>query len=379
MSPKQPPSAWRQSAAIVAWSLAWLLATDVAVNLAFGVRGGTAQASGLSRYFEYGRSVEGKLARMVAADPKTGGQLISTGWIDPTILASKPSRPQAGHDLLVAVYGPSFALNAANEAAKLDSRITIRDVGGPNAPPSHSYAAYKSDAPLRKADVAVFGILSSGVPLMGSLSGLVWLFESPAPYTFPRYRVSGSELIEELPTLRTEADFRRAFGNGSAEWAAFKDQLRRSDRGYDRFTFDASIADSSSVVRLVRRGWVAHRQPYEDGVYDPITGFNVEAEEVRALRAMLVDLKRRTCERGERLVVLLLHTQRQSDHLHRALQSTLTQAGVDYVSTHTLFSANDARNFVPDGHYTHEANAELAKALLARVRNGKGSAGAGAC
>lgn len=381
MSITQPTSpGWRQSAVIVAWSLAWLFVIDAAVNFAFGARAASAQPSALSRYFEYGRSVEGKLERMVAADPKAGGQLIGTGWIDPAILGSKPAQVEAGHDLLMAVYGSSFALNATHEAARLDSRITIRDVGGPNAPPSHSYAAYKSDAPLRKADVVVFGVLSSGVPLMGSMSGLVWLFESPAPYTFPRYRVSsGGELTEELPTIRTEADFRRAFGRQSAEWIAFKDQLRRSDRGYDRFTLDASVADSSSVVRLVRRGWVAHRQPYEESVYDPVSGFNAESEEVRALKAMLVDLKRRTCQRGERLIVLLLHTQRQADHLYRALEGTLKQANVEYVSTHALFSANDARNFVPDGHYTPEANAELARALQHLVRNGPSSAGAGAC
>ena len=132
-------------------------------------------------------------------------------------------------------------------------------------------------------------------------------------------------------------------------------------------------------MRLVRRGWVAHRQPYEEGVYDVVSGFNAEAEEVRALKAMLVDLKRRTCQRGERLIVLLLHTQRQSDHLHRALEGTLKQADLEYVSTHALFSANDARNFVPDGHYTQEANAKLAKALLALVRNGQGSASAHGC
>lgn len=371
-------SAWRQAAIVMAWTLAWLAVVDVGVNLAFGSRAdGTGQGSALNRYFEYGRSVEGKLKRMVAADPRAGGQMISSGWIDPAELIAKPAQAQIGHDLLMAAYGPSFALNAANEAAVQDARITVRGVGGPNAPPSHSYAAYKTDAPLRRADVVVFGVLSSGVPLMGSMSGLVWLFESPAPYTFPRYRVSGDALVEELPTLRTEADFRRAFTSQPAEWIAFKGQLRRSDRGYDRFTFDASIADASSIARLVRRGWVAHRQPYEEGVYDALTGFDPESEEVRALKAILIDLRRRTCERGERLVVLLLHTQRQSDHLHRVLESTLTAQRIDYVSTHTLFSANDARNFVPDGHYTTRANADLGKALRTLVRGSKGSAGAG--
>ena len=199
------------------------------------------------------------------------------------------------------------------------------------------------------------------------------MFESPAPYTFPRYRVSGDRLTEELPEIRNEAEFRQAFTQQSARWRSFKDQLRRSDRGYDRFTFDSSAADASSIVRLVRRGWVAHAQPYDDGVYDAIRGFNADADEVRALKAILRDLATRTCERRERLVVLLLHTQRQSDHLHRALESTLKLARIKYISTHTHFSANDPRNFQSDGHYTDEASGRLSRALLELVR-GDGSA-----
>lgn len=375
----QSLAAWRQSAMIVFWSLVWLILIDVGVNIAFGAETFARQPSALSRYFEYGRSVEGKLMRMVAADPQNGGQMISTGWIDHEYLSAKPVRAQADHDTLMAVYGQSFTLNAAHEAARIDSRITIRGIGGPGAPPSHSYAAYKQDAPLRKADVVVFGVLSSTVPLMGSLSGLVWMFESPAPFTFPRYRVTADQLTEELPAIRSEAEFRQAFSQRSTKWQEFKDQLRRSDRGYDRFTFDASLADASSVVRMARRGWVAHAQPYTDGVYDPTTGFNADAEEVHTLRALLVDLRQRTCERGERLVILLLHTRGHSDHLHRALESTLKQANIDYISTHTLFSANDPRNFRPDSHYIDPANAALSKALVNLVRDGKSIARAKDC
>lgn len=367
----QSLATWRRSAVIAVWALVWLIVIDVGVNIAFGEGSLARQPSALSRYFEYGRSIEGKLMRIVVADPNNGGQMLSTGWIDHEYLSAKPVRAQAGHDMLMAVYGQSFALNAAHEAARVDSRITIRGIGGPGAPPSHSYAAYKQDAPLRKADVVVFGVLSSTVPLMGSMSGLVWMFESPAPYTFPRYRVSADQLTEELPVIRSEAEFRQAFSQRSAKWQEFKEQLRRSDRGYDRFTFDASLADASSVVRMVRRGWVAHAQPYTDGVYDPVTGFNADAEEVQALRMLLVDLRQRTCERGERLVVLLLHTRGHSDHLHRALEGTLTQAKVDYISTSAIFSADDPKNFRPDSHYIDAANTALSEALVALVRDGK--------
>ncbi len=357
------------SMAVALWTLAWLLVIDLAVNAVFGSSAALGELSGLKRYFEYGRSVEGKLARMTVADPKKGGQIIGAGWISEDIYRPLPSQPAEGHDLLVAVYGQSFALNAAEEAARLDGRITIRSVGGPGAPPSHSYAAYKLDAPLRKVDVVVLGLLSSTVPNMGSMSGLLWLFENPAPFTFPRYRLVGGQITEELPLLRSEAQFRDAFARQSDEWHAFRQQLRASDRGYDRLIFDASPADSSAIVRLLRRGWVAHQHAYEDGVYDPVLGFDPQSEDIRVLRAMVLDIARRTRERGERLVVLLSHSRGQSDHLYAALKDTLEEARIPWVSSHTAFSSGDPSNFVADGHYTESANRRFAQALVEKLRS----------
>lgn len=353
--------------------LAWLAAIDFAVNAAFGSSPppGT-QPSALNRYFEYGRSVEGKLARMVA-DPDGIGLILRAGWIEPATLAPLPDRPQAGTDLLMGVYGQSFALNASKAAADIDGHITLRGVGGPAAPPNHSYAAYKTDAPLRKADVVVFGVLSSSVAHMGSMSGLIWMFESPAPFTFPRYGLSGDTLTELRPVIGTEREFLSAFASRSAQWEQFKSQLIANDRGYDRFTFDASALDNSAIVRLVRRGWVAHQQTYEQDVYDPATGFRTDAPDVRTLQRLLVDLGQRTRARGERLVVLLMHTRGHSDHLYQALGPTLQQAGIDFISTHTLFSANDPSNFVADGHYVPAANERLARALLEKIARPAGT------
>ena len=160
-----------RSAYVAFWVVAWLVVIDIAVNLAFGPSQTRSRFPDLQRYFEYGRSVEGKLARKIAGDPKTSGNILSAGWIEPELLAKLPDRAQDGDDLLVAAYGQSFTLNAMIEAASVDSRITVRPFGGPGAPPSHTYAAYKADAPFRKAPVVVFGILSSSVGQMGSMSG----------------------------------------------------------------------------------------------------------------------------------------------------------------------------------------------------------------
>jgi hypothetical protein len=354
-------------AVVMVWVLLWLAAIDIGVNLAFGPSGKS--FPGLRKYFEYGRSVEGKLARTMAADPKKEGLILEAGWLDPEPWKGEPDRRKEGSDLMVAAYGQSFTMHALRDASQMDPRITMRAIGGPAAPPNHSYAAYKLDEPLRKVDVVVFGILSSSVADIGSMSGLIWHFENPAPFTFPRYRLSNGQLTEELPVLGMEAEFRSAFGQRSPVWQKFKQQLRRSDRGYDPLVFEETIADRSSIVRLIRRGWVAQQQAYESGVYDTASGFNADSEDVKVLQALVVDLARRTSERGERLVVLLLHARGHSDHLYKVMEGTLKQHRIDYVSTHTLFSANDPSNFKYDGHYMPATNAKLTQALLSTLRS----------
>ncbi|MGY4827989.1 hypothetical protein ACVNIS_05350 [Sphaerotilaceae bacterium SBD11-9] len=355
------------SARVALWTLIWMALIDLAVNVAFRPSPNALQATNLQRYFEYGRSVEGKLAQAVAGDP-ADAPILSAGWINDAVLQQASIEGLAGSNLSVTLYGQSFTFNATKEAARLDGHIALRGIGGPGAPPNHSYAAYKADEPHRKTDVTVFGILSSTVGQMGSMSGLIWMFESPAPFTFPRYRLNGEQLVEERPVITSEAQFRQAFSSRDPLWHRFKEQLRHNDRGYDEFTFSESMADRSSMVRLIRRGWVAHHQSYDKGVYEPGVGFDAHSEEIRVLKAMLLDIAQRSRARKERLVVLLLHTKGQGNHLHAALKDTLQGAGIDYVSTDSVFSANDPSNFLADGHYTASANTLLAKALLAKLK-----------
>lgn len=349
---------------IALYTVLWIAAADIAVGLAFAP--GRARLAELQRYFEYGRSVEGKLAQMVSG--QRDGRIIGAGWIDEDQLRRQPAAPAAGTDLLVAAYGQSFTLNAVNRAAELDKAMTLRNAGGPGAPASHSWRTYKVDAPLRKADAVVFGVLSSTVGQLSSMSGLLPMFENPAPFTYPRYRLVGDRLEEELPLIASEAQFRAAFAQRGAEWQAFRRQLAASDKGYDRFTFDQSWIDASTVGRLARRGWVAHHDGYDAGVYSHEHGFDPQSEPVRVLRRILVEADALARSRGERLVVLLLHTKGHGDRLYRVLGPALDEAGIDYISTHTLFSANDPANFLPDGHYTARPNDALAQALRERLR-----------
>jgi hypothetical protein len=363
------PMPTRAAIKIAVWTLVWLVLVDVAINLAFAPPGTSQRPSGLQRYFDYGRSVEGKLLRSVTPDPKTSAPIIPAGWIDAQAYRALPSERAAGSDMLIAAYGQSFTLNALHEAARLDGKLTLRPIGGPAAPPSHAYAAFQADEPMRKADVVLLGLLSSSVVHLSSLSGLIWSFENPAPYTFPRYRVQDGRLVEEQPLIRSEREFREAFLAQSTAWKNFREQLRRSDRGYDRFIFDHDLSDRSSLVRLARRGWVAHSQRYDEGVHTPGRGFEPQSQEAQALKAIVVDMARRCRARGERLVVMLLHVNGHGQDLYDLMRGTLEAEGIEYVSSHAVLSANDPSNFLPDGHYKDGPNRRLAQALQRQLRS----------
>lgn len=354
----------------IGWVVGWLLLLDMATHLAVRQLARRHPDSGMARYFQYGLSIETKLddlTRLPAGAPDA--MILSAGWLDPAAWTTLPDRAQPDTDKLVAVYGQSFAFNVTRAASKLDGHMTLRGIGGPAAPPDHSYAAYLADAGNSRADVVIIGILASAVPHMGSMTGVDWTFEHPAPFTFPRYRLNADHLEAEEPVFETEQAFREAFARRGAKWQAFKKQLARNDRGFDPLTFDQTWLDHSQIALLMRRGWAAHSQNYEAGVYDPMHGFAPDSETIQVLRAMLVDLGRLTRMRGQRLVVLLEQDQGYSDTLYRALGPTLAAARIEFISTHTLFSSNDPRNFQPDGHYTEKVNDVFAQRLQTLIRS----------
>jgi hypothetical protein len=367
MTPAQPVHAVLKA---IVWTLAWLLLLDVGTHFAVRRIAQHHPDSSLVRYFQYGLSIETKLDEATRLPRNAPDALIlSAGWLDPDDWQALPERPQPGTDKLLAMYGQSFAFNVTHAAMQLDGHLTLRGIGGPAAPPDHSYAAYLADEGNGHADVVLFGILASSVARMGSMTGMDWTFEHPAPFTFPRYRLHDGRLEAEAPIFHTEQQFRDAFAQRSTQWQAFKDQLARNDRGFDPVTFDRTWLDKSQIALLMRRGWVAHDQDYNAGVYDSSRGFAPDSEQMRALKAMLIDLAARTRARGQRLIVLLEQDQGYGDSLDRALGPTLTAAKVEYISSHTVFSANDPRNFQSDGHYTAQANELFARQLQALIRS----------
>ncbi len=73
--------------------------------------------------------------------------------------------------------------------------------------------------------------------------------------------------------------------------------------------------------------------------------------------------------KGQLPYVLLIQDQGYKDHLALAFESQLKQLDIPYLSTHTIASSTNPRNFVSDGHFTPEVTMQIARVFHADVLN----------
>ena len=123
---------------VFASTLGVLLVMDLAVAgiLALAERRGV--AGSLVEYFEYGRSVPGKLERWLEK-PDMRGNLLDVGWkaTDDDRLTG-PGAPQG----VVRAYGMSFVNNILRAAEEQAPGIPQDRHSGPGAPPNYTYAYF---------------------------------------------------------------------------------------------------------------------------------------------------------------------------------------------------------------------------------------------
>jgi hypothetical protein len=117
-----------------------LVALDIAVGFVFRVpEDPLAIPTALQAYFDYGRSVEGKLQRMVGVDDAHAALIVEAGWLARDCARSTSVPPGK---LGIDVYGNSFSLNIAEQMERLDPGLAFTHFGGPAATTNHSYACF---------------------------------------------------------------------------------------------------------------------------------------------------------------------------------------------------------------------------------------------
>ena len=353
----------------LAWIAFYLAVIDAGVNLMFAYPKDPRNIapSRIRQFFEYGRSVEGKYARMTRRTAEESAPIVSSGWLEdnPSFVTPKSERLDGP---VVSVYGMSHAGLLADDMAKCDPRLTVRFVGAPGAVSSWAYSAFLVDRQRTRSAVSILAVMTVGIPKLGTTTGSTMYFEFAYPYTYPRLYVENGALRAVPPPIASGSAFRSALFD-EASWTAYVDWVARHDKYYDPLLFKGSVLDRSSFVRLLRRAYAtAAGARLEAAVYDHRNGFDRQSEEARLLEALVVDFARKAREDGSFPVVYVVNNLGTSDHAYRLLEPVLRANGIASLSSHQICPPNDPRYYLPDSHFEPETNLKIARAMVELVR-----------
>ncbi len=357
----------KKAFSVLAFTLVSLLVLDslVALTLNWAERSG--RLGSLVQYFDYGRSVPGKLQKWETT-PGAGGNLYDVAWRDDQV-AESATRFAAETDPNVPVirsYGMSFVNHIIRKAVEADQTLTWDSHAGPGAPPNFTYAMFEDDRDFRRSgDIAVLGILSSSVPGMAALSNQTWVFEQPAPFTYPIYWPEGDGLRRVDPLVQSATQHRTLAENPSA-LADWHNQLSREDYFFSWQTFEAIWADKSPFARLVRRSLATSH--VDQTKADIANSDDYPYAEV--LGRMVATFATTARSDGQIPIVMLIQSNHPGDADVLAVTTAILQEmGILYLATSEHVDPRDPSKFIPDGHYTPEVDQLFAEQFLELIHN----------
>ncbi|KJC36468.1 hypothetical protein [Bradyrhizobium sp. LTSP857] len=319
----------------------------------------------LARYFDYGRSIEGKLTKMIGSTDAKSNRVVLAGWIENDCAPIVPPPPSG--KVGVSIYGMSFSKHIASELNAIDPNLPITSYGGPAAGFNHSYACYKAanSNEQNPNKIQIIGILASSVNRMLTLGGLTTSFEAPQPFSYPRYLLAHDELHELKPVVQRPDDLRDA-----AKMHAYLDQLAQEDAYYDPALFYGGLLDRSVIFRFLRRAYAhARTREIDMRLINNGVDFRPNPEVGPVMKAMLRDFAKSARNRDQIPMVILFQDQGTgSDSLYRLLGHDLEQYGLAFVRSDQIASAADPRNFITDGHFTPAVDHKIAEAVYDKIK-----------
>ncbi|MFT6103597.1 MAG: hypothetical protein ACJA1E_000009 [Paracoccaceae bacterium] len=357
----------RQTLSIFGIIVVFLALMDMSVSGALHIAEKQGRLTSLVRYFDYGRSIPGKLAQW-EANPEMEANLYDVGWRDTSAANSAVGFAAEPADIgpVVRGYGMSFVNRILQQAIDIDPSRIIDLHAGPGAPPNFTYALFEGDrANRRDGDIAVLGVLSSSLAAMEALSNQTWVFEQPAPFTYPIYKVDGAALSRIEPVIKSAAEH-RAMEQDSTLAKAWRTQLIAHDRFYSAKTFGAQWADASPFLRLVRRSLA---KGHQDMVERDILDGRLYAE---VLPVMLTAFAETARADGQVPIVMLIQSRDPGDpDLLDLLGPVLDEHEIPMLATANYANPKDPTMFLGDGHYLPLIDRRFAQAFLALVEDAR--------
>jgi hypothetical protein len=352
---------------VVLWTIAVLILFDAVAGIVFRPPADPRMPmSSMQLYFDYGRSIEGKLRREVGASSAQDTLIVGAGWI---ANVCNGDSPVSSDKLVFDMYGMSFTNRIGKRLLELDPALTMSGYGGPSAPINHSYACFlrRFNAQAHLAPVQILGVLASSVPRMLTLSGLTTSFEAIQPFTYPRYSLTtDGRLVAFSPSITSPDELRQALAD-PPKWRRFVDELAAHDYFYDRFVFRSDVFDHSVLGRMVRRAWGQRIERARLAELRPAEGFAGSPEIAPVLRAILTDLANKVRSVHALPIVILMEDRGFGGSLSAAVPA-LKADNIPFVLTSDLVSPGASENFLSDGHFAPAANDKIAKAVLTLLR-----------
>ncbi len=359
----------RRVLVVLLWTIAGLVVIDVAVGLTFRMPADArSEGSSLQNYFNYGRSIEGKLRYLVGRTPEEDAPIVKAGWLQDCDVERSFPAGKLGFD----IYGMSFSGYIADKMTALDPGLASRQFGGPAAPANHTYACFlrRFEAKRDLTPIQIVGVLASSVRRMETISGLTTSFESPMPFSYPRYSLSrDGRLLSHMPSIESANDLRVAL-NDSDKWRALEQDLASNDYFYSPPVFQADVLDHSVIARMIRRAWGQRFLNERTDALRAADGFSGAPDIPRVLGAILVDFAKKARARGTRPIVILIEDRGYGKSLSSIAVPTLKANDIEFLATSTIVSPDDSANFVGDGHFTPAAFEKIARAVLELLGRG---------
>lgn len=342
------------------WILCGLVIIDTLINVVFAYpTDPKATPSDLRLYFDYGRSVDGKLRRETRINVAETAPFTLTGWYDPLVAEDPPANPDKQ---IVTIYGMSHAARLGQAINRVSNLFAARIVWAPGATPNWSYGAYLRDRGGGKSRVAVLGFMSANLMAINTMSSMTWNTDLPDPYTSDRFVLAGDRLGVVHPPYASFNDYALTLADPD-RWRQALDDFAVHDTMYNSLLVRANLLDHSSLFRLLRRAYAQRyfRQKRKD-VLDA-NGFNAQSEQVQVAQLMVRDFASKARQAGIIPVIYIVNNFGYSDYLFEALKPALEADKIPYLSSHTVVSPNDARGYLPNSHFTDAVDLKLAHAL----------------
>lgn len=346
---------------MVGWALVWLLVLDIAANLAFAYPRDPKNLSPnpFALYFDYGRSMEGRLRRATRADPAATAPITLAGWYEPLTAVERAAKPGGAE---VTIYGMSHAVRLAEALQAGSTRYQARSVGAPGASTNWSYGAFLRDKGKGESRAAVLAIMSSTLPMILSPTPMDWNTSFAMPYTADRFVMGRGGLERVAPPYESFDDYVRTLDDPAA-WRRALEQFERTDPFYDAFLVRETWLDNSTLFRLARRGWSQRRDGAWRNEVLTAEGYYANSEPVRVANAIVADFARQARAQGIVPVIYIVDSFGYSDQLSRALAGTLRRDNIPHLATHTVIDPMSPTAYLPDSHFTKANDDRLAHEL----------------